>query len=397
MTRRIITVPGRRYTDSPDVAVPDGDRMWALVEARLVDELTMQPVVTPVHAWPAGAAFALASARRAVRARAADGGIVGLVGLPRQVMPRLRTTNYELGLSVAADGYVPTTRTAFLGPVNTFPGVFTPLPLGDVQLHRTGLQIRGRVMFRKPNGDLDVANNANVSLTSIWRRMPTLTVPVPPQPPNVLALSVPLYADRLTATDSVRPTTLNANMPAFKRLARPAAAGDRVLYLTDRAGIAANPVLGIDRPDAERVEHVVVTAVDPSVPVTAAGTATLAYPLALAHAAGAPVVPVTPVPAGGTVNLALDAIAGDTSLILASMAGLGAPVPVEISGSGVREFHSAAPPIATTNGEGFYRLPPIARVAQLRMRFDFGALAPEFEIVALDYSAREQRVDVVFP
>ena len=53
MTRRVITIPGRRYTDSPDLGVHEGDLIWALVDARLVDELTMEPVATEVRVAPA--------------------------------------------------------------------------------------------------------------------------------------------------------------------------------------------------------------------------------------------------------------------------------------------------------------------------------------------------------
>jgi len=397
MTRRVMTIPGRRYTDSPDVDVPEGDRIWALVDARLVDELTMEPVATPVRVTPAGSAFARPSSRRAVRARSAAGGLVGLVGLPTRVMPGLALVNYELGLSIVADGYVPVTRTAFLMPIATFPAAFAPLPLGDIQLHRTGIPIRGRVMRRKPNGDLESLNGAVVRVVNIWPALPTLTVPVPPRPPNVLSLPVPLYSDRVAGTGKVRTCSLTANMAQLKTLVRPAARGDRVLFLSDRVGLAPNDVVGIDRPDGGRVEHAVVAAVDTSVPAAAAGSVSLAYPLALAHGERAEVVPVTVGAPGAPVDFTLDAIAGDTSLILTSMAGLGAPVSVEIFGGTIREYHSAAPPRDDTDPDGFYHLPPIARAAQVRLRVEFGALTPLTAIVALDYPAREQRVDFVFP
>jgi hypothetical protein len=79
------------------------------------------------------------------------------------------------------------------------------------------------------------------------------------------------------------------------------------------------------------------------------------------------------------------------------MAGLGAPVSVEIFGGTIREYHSAAPPRDDTDPDGYYQLPPIARAAQVRLRVEFGALTPLTAIVVLDYPAREQRVDFVFP
>lgn len=400
MTRGVVQVPGRRYTVSPDQAIPDGDRARTLVEARLVDELTLPPrqaVVTATRVTPTGRAFARPAARAAVWGRVADGGLAGIAGVPREVMPGVTVASYELGMTVAAEGYLPMTAVGTVALPPGYPATFAPLPLGDLELHRRGISIVGRVVQRMPNGALQAASGAQVSVTAVWRALPTLTTAVAAQAPNVLSLGVPCYAARTTAA-RVRSCVLAPAAVPAKTLLRPAAAGSTTLYLSDRDGLVTNAILGVARGSA-RAEHVVIAAVDPSVPPTAPGRVTLAHPLALAHDADTVAERVTRQgPLGPFVGFALASIPGDDVLVLSSMAGLGVAGAVEVSGGGaVREYHDGSPPWTTADSEGFYRLPPIAREAQLRLRVTFGALPALGTTVSLEYPAREQRVDFVFP
>ena len=399
MTRRVVTFQGRRYTDSPDAGALDANRTWALVEARLVDELTNDPVETPVRLEPAGSAFARPGARHAVQPRIAAGGIVGLVGTPRRVLPRQATAIYEMGMTIDAAGYVPATAVATLAALPGFPGAFDPLQLGDVLLHRQGVEVHGRVMHRKANGDLEPVKDATVAVTNVWRALPTLTVAVAAQAPNILALALPSYAGRIAGTGSVRSCVLAPDTTQTKILLRPTAVGDRVVLLSDRQGLNVNRIVGVDDAAAGRIEYMVIASIDTTVPINGPGRVTLVHPLALAHAEGVEAMPVAVQgPLGPSVSLALDSIPGDRTLVLNSMAGLGAPTAVRISGGAIREYHLAQPPSSDlTDADGFYRLPLIAREAQVRLSAQKGAMGPVDALVFLDYSAREQRVDFVFP
>ncbi len=93
---------------------------------------------------------------------------------------------------------------------------------------------------------------------------------------------------------------------------------------------------------------------------------------------------------------ARDAIAGDTTVFLNGLAGLpvGVTAVVEVGGGGVAqlEHHLLERYETTCDADGFFRLPPISRVAQLEIRADDGAHPPVSQIVAPDYQDREYAV-----
>lgn len=98
MSRRVVKVDSRTYAFSPDDQPPLGQRLWALVRARVIDELTRQPPFSTIS---------LDSDAHPTIARVASDGLVGLVGIPRHVFPALALKNYTIRLSVQAKGYLP--------------------------------------------------------------------------------------------------------------------------------------------------------------------------------------------------------------------------------------------------------------------------------------------------
>src|SRR5262249_34783760 len=98
MPHRIEVVNSQPYVVSPDDPPPLGRRLWALVRAQVVDELTDQPVLSAIT-LESDAAFA--------SPRVASDGLVGLVGIPQQVFPPLAAHNYTVRLTVRAAGYLP--------------------------------------------------------------------------------------------------------------------------------------------------------------------------------------------------------------------------------------------------------------------------------------------------
>ena len=153
MTRTIVVANGIQYTVSSDDAVARGRRFGALVQARVIDELSQEPLERGVVVEPAGAGLATPAARRGARSRAGTGGLIGILGIPVQVLPQLGTVSYELGMSVRAPGYVGRMATGALGPVATFPAAFAPLELGDLALHPEPVVIHGRTARRRTPAD----------------------------------------------------------------------------------------------------------------------------------------------------------------------------------------------------------------------------------------------------
>jgi hypothetical protein len=393
-TRFQIAVDGRRYVCAPDDPVPEGLRTSAIVQARLVDELTGNPLAGPITVQPAGAAFKNRRPRSAVNPRTADGGLVGLVGSAAQALPALRTTAYEVGVNVRAAGYVAATRTQMLGPNGSFPGIFLPAALGDVSMHHDPVLLYGRANLRTAT-TFDPLPNATVRASGIWRVAPTLTISPPASPANIAAVDPVMYAPRLAGA-SVRVVTLTPSMPAEKRLLRPAAAGDTEMHLSNRVAIAAGDLLGIDETDPSRTEWIVVQRIVGAVSDTEPAVATLAYPLARSHAADAAAHPTGVSAPTGAQPLLLGAIAGDTTLLLTGLGGI-TPSAVEIIGGvATPEYHLLSLYETVTDTDGQWRFPPLSRVSQLALTATHAVFTAPPRTVTVEYPRREQRLDLVF-
>src|SRR5437764_13762167 len=93
MTRRVVVADGHIYTFSPDDEVPLSGRTWAFVSARLVDEITNEPPGSDVTIDAAESGF--------IPTVASD-GLVGLIGIPRRVIP----IPAPLCVTIMAEGYI---------------------------------------------------------------------------------------------------------------------------------------------------------------------------------------------------------------------------------------------------------------------------------------------------
>jgi len=103
-------------------------------------------------------------------------------------------------------------------------------------------------------------------------------------------------------------------------------------------------------------------------------------------------------PAGATKALTRDAIAGDVTVSLTDLAGLGATETIEISGGAQPvEVHRLRLYTATSAADGYFRWPPLSRVAQFEIEADpGGGQALWRRLIAPDYTAREHVVDLIF-
>lgn len=394
MTRFPVHVGPARYLVAPDDSVPPGVRTGAIVFARLVDELTGAPVGLPINVQPAGTAFDNARTRAAVNPRAAEGGVVGLVGVPTRALPLLGLNTYEIGVTVHLSGFVSRTETQNIGPQPLFPGVFAPTDLGDLAMHRTPVELLGRAVLRGSAGDTPLPA-VTVRIGGIWRTAPTLTVSPPADPPDLVSVDAPLYVARSVGT-TLRMVALTPDLVNPKRLEQPAVAGTTTVRISDSIAIAAPNVLGFDAGDPDREEWVVIKSLSGATSAALPATVTLEHPLARTHATGAPVhgmavgAPIT------SRALSVAAIRGDTTLFTTALGAL-APGIVEIDdGVAPREYHRLARYETTSDADGQWRLPPLGRVAQLTIVATHAVNSTPLRTVTLEYPRREQRLDLPF-
>jgi hypothetical protein len=109
---------------------------------------------------------------------------------------------------------------------------------------------------------------------------------------------------------------------------------------------------------------------------------------------------VTPQPGGPNNQLNREAIPGDTCVFLNSMNALGLANVVEIFGGGVglpSEYHRVSHFQTTSDTSGYFRLPPLSRVAQLEIQADDGGIHQTIRRTLVpNYDERENRLDFIF-
>jgi hypothetical protein len=269
-----------------------------------------------------------------------------------------------------------------------------PVHVGNLGLHREPVVIRGRTV-RLNGGTTEPVVGATVTVTGMWRMLATALESVPPEEPKVVSLQPPLYFDRADDDAEFRQRTLVPPPPGEeKRLLAPVRRGSDRLRLSDRVNLAPGDLLSIDAGDPERNETLILadvpTTADADLPVTV----TTSYRVQYAHRRAAVALKVTTSGLGLPNHLAEDAIAGDTCVFLKDLVALAAPTVVQVSGGGgPLEYHQLYPFSVTSGAGGYYRLPLLSRVAQVRVQASSGALAAEAEI-SVDYG-RENRLDFV--
>lgn len=215
---------------------------------------------------------------------------------------------------------------------------------------------------------------------------------------NFVGLWSGVYADRPAgSTLSASGLTLVA---ATQQLLRPAPARATILRLSDRQGLSVGDVLAMEPGDPERQEFIPIAAVDAASSADRPADVALAHPLHRAHRDGTPVLRAVPAAPGPANALTDPARADDVTVFLAGLAGLGTGThPVVLTGGAAPpEYHGLGLYAAQSSGEGDFVLPPLHRVAQLRLRADHPAEPQPAPIdIALDWRASELVRDLVFP
>lgn len=391
MSCRIESVGSDLWRFCPETLAMPGQRLRALVRARILDEIDGQPirrmrVSTPdPHLAPQ------------LIPRISGDGLVGLAGHPERLFPDLALTSVSIPLRIEAPGYLPLELPGTLGPEPGFPGVFLALDHGDIGLHRIGVTLRGRVVERQTPLNLPLPG-AQVAVSGVWSAFPPpgVSPALLMEPPDLAALAPGLYGDWAAAT--LEHCTLVPDVPRAKTLLLPATPGERRLRLGNRAALAAGQPLLLDPDDPGRRELIGVHSIDTAFSDDQPAWVELDYPVKHLHRQGARALPAVIPATQDPRALARPAQAGDPLAFLAAAA----PWPV---GSPIRVDDGLAPPEyqwadrfeTVADGDGYFRLPRISRVALIQIdATDGGQPAPLLLTLEPDYGLAEQSVQVAF-
>jgi hypothetical protein len=181
-----------------------------------------------------------------------------------------------------------------------------------------------------------------------------------------------------------------------KTLQRTASAGETALRLSNVSNVTPGAVVLVEPLDPGRAEYLPVSAVRPGASVFEPGTVIVAHPLAWLHRVGATVRRTTLQAPGTTNTFDAGGMRGDACVLLQASVGLAGATTVEIFGGGPPspEYHPLRRFEVSSDGSGFFRFPPISRVAQMRVRGRNGLLVGVVD-VRPDYPQPETVVDVV--
>lgn len=375
MVQRTVDANGHDWTYNPDRLPAPGERMRSLLRARLVDEISGEPVTVPL---------ALRAGRDDLATRASADGLVGLVAAPALVLPDLAATPAELSLEVRGNGYLPLTLAGTLGPIAGFPDAFAPVDLGDVGLRRNGVSLAGRVLHNIAPTPLPLAG-ATVEVDAVWSQSPPpfWIAPDLAEAPDLVSLRPPLYAAHPVGT-ALRERALVFSA-AVKALLTPLVAGSTRLQLSDGDGLAPGMALAIDIDTPHATEVVVIADVSPASAPDLLVRVTLEHAAVRLHRDGVRCAAAAPQLPTATATLSRDARAADPTVFLAAAPAFTADAWLEIDdGVAPPEYTRAAPLSATTDADGFFTLPPISRVALVRLLVQHPAVADGHPIVAID-------------
>lgn len=379
------------YRYCPDPLPVVADRVRAVLSARLVDELTGEPVEVDIE---------LTTAAEGLSPRIARGGLVGLIGQPARLFPTLDLDPVTLSMHATAPHYLPLDLGGTLGPIAGFPNQFTPLALGDMGMHRAPATLRGRTL-RRASLTPTVVAGATVAIIGYWPNFPPANVdPTTVMvAPNLLALSPPLYAARAAGLTQLQRRHLAPVIGQEKALLLPASGGETGLRLSDRIGLAAGVLLVVDGNDPARLEPIPIAAVDSASAADQPAWVRLVHPLAYTHREGASCQPANLLPPGASTSLTRAGIPGDETVFLNGMAGLASGITVELDdGGGTPEYHRAELYVDLSDADGYFRLPPIARVAMVALHAQrLGLTSPPDERFTPDYRLAENRLTLMFP
>jgi hypothetical protein len=292
-----------------------------------------------------------------------------------------------------------------------FPDTFATPPPVIAALRRRAVTILGRVVIRDTTANTSTpVVNASVTVTDFWRTRAavaanpsngSMTDPVPALRQFAVAIAPGVLAPRVAG--SLVGSVVLPDAADDRRTAAPASADQTAVRVDRRENLLPSPaplpnrLLRIDANDPAAAEYHTVGTITPIGSPPEPARLMLELPLARAHAQGCRVVRMNPgaLPPP-TLTLASGAERGDRCLFLDAPLSP-PPATLWISGGAVDEFQTFAPLSVFTDGDGYFRLPPLHRMARIALTIDDGVgnVLPPIEVDP-DFSEAEQRVDAMY-
>jgi hypothetical protein len=355
---RIIQAQQRNYTVVADVQT----FYRALLSGAVRDEITVEPI---------RAQFSVSAGVEGLDVRILEGGLFGLAGYLERVFPDLSNTDHTVELTISAPGYREATQTVNIPHQSSLPIIAPP-----VQLRRLPVRVQGRVVEdtaqRLPIADARVIAVSGASASS-----------------PLAFLRSPLHFDHATGT-SVRECNLAVTGTA-KTMTVEAAAGGRVLSLSNRAGLAVDALLRIGTETV--AEYALIESLEPlPADLNQPGKVTLRSALRRSFPAQTELRQIAHnIPVGGEVRtLDLEAQAGDGLVILDAFLDVNGVEVLDAVASRV-EYHALG---AVTDADGFFRLDGTGRVRAVDLDASAAGFQPLAAPVPLTINY-EQPVNVV--
>jgi hypothetical protein len=281
---------------------------------------------------------------------------------------------------------------------------FAPVAVADILMHRVAVTIGGRSVRRNASGiGTTPVANASIAVQGIWRTAQDVRQHLPPATAATVSLAPGLYAARAVGA-ALAAQDLPAVAGDDKLLVDQASSSDSSIAISNRLNLVAPPspppfsVLRIDAGNPEAAEYIGLAGADGFGGANEPGRVALDHALRVPHRRDALVQLAAPQSAAAPKFFADAGAPGDTCVFLSDIAGLDTADTVAITGgTAAREYQQVRTFTVVSNAEGYFLLPPMSRIAQIRLQ----ASAPALSTVTLefqpDYSQRGNWLDIVFP
>ena len=367
---------------------PAADLRQALIVGRAIDDVDTRAV---------DAAMRL-SVDRPMLTPVLDGdGAFGWTGIPRVVWGGNAAVALPCTGSIAAPGFLARRLDLALPAQPGYPDLIQVLDLGDIELHREPVGLRGRVVA----ADGTPRPFAQIEISGLWHRSFDYVDETSPSTIDAIAAVTPGLARYRTGAGlrarvwqlqllPQRSVLLDDALPGAQRIRVSAGVPFVPGSATDVIAIAG---LG----DVSEILHVDAVAS----PVTPDDVLVdLRHPLAEAHARGGEIRNAQLIAAGAWSPIQHGVHAGDRSVCLGNGGVLAtAGDLIEIDGGGLAsEIATLARVTTAADARGFYAVPPLHRAALIRLQAQHAAEPQPAEATfVLEPSLAAMRGDIVFP
>lgn len=325
-------------------------------------------------------------------ARLTSEGVGGLCGVPSRLFPGLALNPFDFDLTVVADSFETFVVAGQIGAQAGFPDTFVPAPSMDILLRRKPVSVFGRVTEIQLGVPVGSAF-ADVQIVGYWTTLADFVSGAAATPTDFVTVEPSLYGPVDQAGSTVDCVTVSHPGTPIP-LAEAVSVGQSVAVLSERGNVQPGDVLTFEPGVRYKEEHLVVRNVTGPADPQSPSTVETEYPFKSSHATGSE-ASLAQVSVDSSTALTSHSRASDAVLFLASNTLANDPTPIRLSGPGVSDqFVNAHSPSIQSDGDGYYRLAPVARVQVVVLQATSGALSSPLSNIALDHAKRESRADL---